>query len=72
VGIFGGEFHGGLEAIEERGCLDVVGPAEASKEEKWPQLADPEVLSWTEPIDRQNHRQHIALSKQVDGGGIQQ
>jgi len=30
-------------------CFSVVGLAEASKEEKWPQPADPEVLSRTEP-----------------------
>jgi len=30
------------------GCLSVVSPAEASKEEKWPQPADPEVQSRSE------------------------
>jgi len=36
---------GGVDRSGRKGCLSVLGAAEASKEEKWPQLADPEVLT---------------------------
>jgi len=54
--VFLGEGRGSAEgSFRRRGYLSVVGPAEASEEEKWPQTVDPEMLS---RIDRTTDRQH--------------